>query len=96
MPFGFFYLFRGKQAVFYVYIIYSPGSDKYYVGQTNDSVARLKHHNAGHSPFTSRYRPWIEVLIITKETRSEALLLEKKLKNLSKIRLKAFIQKYGR
>mgnify|MGYP006266271713 CR=1 len=29
----------------YVYILYSPGSDKYYVGQTSDVGQRLQFHN---------------------------------------------------
>ncbi len=33
-------------------------------------------------------------LVIKKSTRSEAMELEKKVKNLSKIRLKNFIEKY--
>jgi putative endonuclease len=65
------------------------------VGQTNNIEGRLFHHNAGISRFTAPYRPWILILVLNKETRSEAMLLEKKLKNLSKIRLKSFIQKYG-
>ncbi|MBP1640789.1 MAG: hypothetical protein H6Q17_2372 [Bacteroidetes bacterium] len=44
--------------------------------------------------FTSMYRPWILVGYITKETRSEAMALEIKLKNLNRERLISFIQKY--
>jgi putative endonuclease len=40
------------------------------------------------------YRPWQNVLLIEKNTRAEAMALEKKLKNLNRNKLLAFIQKY--
>ena len=79
----------------FVYILYSESHDKYYVGQTNDLRARLKRHNSGNSKNTSPYRPWIMVCSVEKETRSLAVQLETKLKNLSKHRKRKFIEKYG-
>ena len=44
----------------YVYILYSPNYDKYYVGQTPDLETRLLFHNQlSKTSFTSRYRPWV-------------------------------------
>jgi putative endonuclease len=43
---------------------------------------------------TSRYAPWTLVLMIEKSNRSEAVVLEKKLKNLNRQKLLTFIQKY--
>ncbi len=80
--------------LFYVYIIYSKLFDKYYIGQTNDVSARLVRHNCGLEDFTSKYVPWVLIGYITKSTRSEAVVLEKKLKNLSRVRLLVFIEKY--
>ena len=82
-------------AMYIVYILYSSVHDKYYVGQTNDIADRIRRHNGGFNASTSPYRPWVIQLTITKSTRSEAMLLEKKLKNLSKDRLLKFIEKYG-
>ncbi|MFN7424260.1 MAG: GIY-YIG nuclease family protein [Chitinophagales bacterium] len=80
--------------MYYVYILYSEKHDKYYIGQTNDVKARLERHNNGLENFTSKYIPWILVGFITKQTRAEAVVLEKKLKNLSRERLQIFIAKY--
>jgi len=80
--------------VYYVYILKSEQFDKYYIGQTNNIDNRLHRHNAGMETFTSMYCPWILVGYITKETRSEAMALEIKLKNLNRERLISFIKKY--
>jgi putative endonuclease len=77
-----------------VYINYSEAFDKYYIGQTENFDSRLLLHNAGLVKSTKPYLPWINVLQITKPTRSEAMILEKKLKNLNRIRLVVFIDKY--
>ena len=77
------------------YILYSEKFDKYYVGQTNSISRRLIQHNNGLSKATKPYKPWILALSISKENRSDAMKLERKLKNLSKARLKKFIEKYS-
>jgi putative endonuclease len=68
--------------------------EKYYIGQTKDIQARLNHHNSGLDAFTKKYRPWSVLFYVVKETRSEAIALEIKLKNLSRQRLQEFIKKY--
>ncbi len=80
--------------MYYVYILYSEKLAKYYYGQTSNLEERVKRHNAGLENFTSKGLPWKLVWFTTKETRAEALILEKKLKNLSQIRVKSFIEKY--
>lgn len=77
-----------------VYINYSEKFDKYYIGQTENIESRLLLHNSGLVKSTSPYIPWVNVLLIEKSSRSEAMLLEKKLKNLNRVRLIAFIEKY--
>ena len=43
----------------YVYILQSESHpDQFYTGLCTDMDARLKAHNAGQSPHTSKYRPW--------------------------------------
>jgi putative endonuclease len=80
---------------FYVYIIYSELYDKYYIGQTNNVTDRIKRHNNGSEKFTSSYLPWSLKCIIEKSSRNEAMILENKLKNLNRVKLIKFIQKYS-
>ena len=78
-----------------VYILYAVNFDKFYVGQTDDMDDRIRRHNGGYNLSTKPYRPWIIKLTIPKATRADAMLLERKLKNLSKDRLLKFISKYA-
>ncbi len=82
--------------MYYVYILYSEKFDKFYIGQTNDFADRLDRHNCGYERATKPYIPWEMLMFVQKETRSEAMALEKKLKNLSKERIRVFIDKYRR
>jgi len=59
-----------------VYILYSPGIDLYYKGQTSNLDDRLMRHNAGREKATKRRVPWKLVWSTTKQTRGEALKLE--------------------
>ena len=46
--------------MFYLYILYSSSSDKYYVGYTEDAEKRLyEHNNSERTTYTSKHRPWI-------------------------------------
>jgi putative endonuclease len=83
-----------RDSMFYVYIIYAAKADRYYIGQTHDFNERLKRHNSGYESATSPYIPWELKCLIEKPNRSAAVLLEKKLKNLNKQRVKDFIKKY--
>jgi len=80
---------------FYVYILYSSEFDRYYIGQTADVDDRLRRHNAGLEKSTKPYIPWTLVCAIEKPGRGEAMILERKIKNLSRERLQVFIEKYG-
>jgi putative endonuclease len=80
--------------VFFTYILYSPEFDRFYIGQTDDVLDRLKRHNAGYEKATSPFIPWRLELYIEKSSRTEAMKLETKLKNLNRKRLLAFIEKY--
>ena len=80
--------------MFYVYILYSKPYDKYYVGQSGNIQNRLGLHNSGKVVSTKPYMPWKMIWHGSKETRSEAVALERKLKNLTKERIKQFVGKY--
>jgi putative endonuclease len=80
---GLFYFGVGLVMKYFVYILFSEGSGKFYIGQTNDVNDRLMRHTAGYKIFTSKYRPWKLIWYCEKEDRAEAMNLERKLKNLS-------------
>jgi len=65
----------------YVYILYSAGADKYYVGQTSDIEQRLLYHNElSEKSYTSRYRPWALKAVIEAGSRSQAVRMERYVK----------------
>ena len=81
---------------YFVYILYSPSKDQYYVGQTNDLSKRLARHNAGYERFTKSRKPWELEHSEGFETRAEAMIKERKLKNLkSQEKIKSYIDKKG-
>ena len=44
---------------YFVYILYSVASDKYYVGHTGDILdARIRKHNSKHKGFSGRSNDW--------------------------------------
>ena len=61
----------------------------------NEHSERLSRHNKGMENYTSKYLPWEMVWSTEKADRAEAMGLEKKLKNLSRVRLGAFMKKYS-
>ncbi|MBV7267856.1 GIY-YIG nuclease family protein [Winogradskyella luteola] len=66
--------------MFTVYILFSEKRSRYYVGQTSDIEKRLERHNQGKVPSTRIGIPWKVILQIEVNDRSEAMLLEKKIK----------------
>ena len=44
--------------MYYIYVLYSSLLDRYYVGQTEDLERRLRFHQEGESPYTSRASDW--------------------------------------
>jgi putative endonuclease len=80
--------------MFWVYILYSESTGRYYKGQTEDIGARVDRHNKGYEKFTKKGIPWTLIWSTSVSTRAEALKLEKKLKNLSRNKLVQFISKY--
>ena len=77
-----------------VYIIFSQSGNRYYIGQTSNVDMRLSRHNAGYEKSTKPYIPWEMIFWIEKNSRSEAMVLEKKLKNLNTKDLLKFIDKF--
>ncbi|GET20342.1 GIY-YIG nuclease family protein [Prolixibacter denitrificans] len=68
--------------MFYIYILYSPSSDIYYVGSTDNVERRLEEHNyLSENSFTSKHRPWrLKVAFEVGHSRTAALKIEKHIK----------------
>ena len=80
---------------YFVYILFSESIQKFYIGQTNNIEHRLKRHNQGSEKYTSKGTPWALVWYASKESRSDAVIFERKLKNLKQSRLVKLMQKYS-
>jgi putative endonuclease len=66
----------------YVDILQSTGAtEHYYVGVTDDLRVRLRKHNAGEVPHTSKYAPWAIKTYIGFTDERRAFLFEKYLKS---------------
>jgi len=57
--------------LFYLYILQTKTTKKYYIGSSEHPEVRLHYHNTIEKGYTSRYRPW--EIIYTKEYESKAL-----------------------
>ena len=65
---------------FYVYILQSQTTGRYYVGQTKDVEARLAYHNANYSRALRNRGPWQLIYFEEYTTRREAVRREQEIK----------------
>jgi putative endonuclease len=79
---------------YFTYILYSPSKDRYYIGHTKNPFKRFTEHNSGYVKSTAPYVPWTLIGFLEKQSKSEANVLELKLKNLNRPDLQKFINKY--
>ncbi|WP_338220892.1 GIY-YIG nuclease family protein [Algoriphagus sp. oki45] len=47
--------------MYFVYIIFSPKTNKFYIGSTDSPESRLKHHNSGATPSAKSGAPFWEI-----------------------------------
>ena len=66
--------------MYITYILYSSKLNKYYTGQTMDLEKRIEEHNRGKTRFSASGMPWILVFSKSFPSRTEAILLETKIK----------------
>jgi len=67
--------------MYFVNILFSTKTNKYYIGSTDSPEARLKHHNAGATPSTKSGAPFWEIKYLEKVAdRSIALKRERDIK----------------
>jgi putative endonuclease len=67
--------------MFFVYILQSEISGKYYIGSTGDLNDRLQRHNHGRSKATKSGIPWKLVCFETFENRADAMKREMQIKS---------------
>ncbi len=70
--------------MFYIYILYSKKSDKYYIGLTTNVIRRLDEHNnpSVNNKYTAKHLPWeLKLFFECSDFRSEGLLIERFIKN---------------
>jgi len=65
---------------YYVYVLQSMSSRKFYIGQTANLKDRLRRHNSGRSRYTRVRGPWELVHFEEFATRTEAIHREMELK----------------
>ena len=58
--------------MFYTYILYSAGFDRFYTGHCEDVALRLPRHNNRMVPSTKPYLPWLLVYYEEYSSRLEA------------------------
>ena len=64
-----------------VYILFSKQLQKYYVGYSSKNAQdRLKEHLYNHKGFTAKAKDWNIIYKIEMNSKSEALMLETKIK----------------
>ena len=68
--------------MYYIYILYSESSDKYYVGYSSDPFRRLNEHNKSLlSTYTSKHRPWdLKAIYSCGDNKTLAIELERFIK----------------
>jgi putative endonuclease len=66
--------------MFTVYILYSISCQRFYTGQTQDFINRFSEHNSGETKSIKGCIPWKVVWSCEVQSRSEAVLLEQRIK----------------
>jgi putative endonuclease len=75
--------------MYFIYIIYSEKSDKYYIGHSENPERRLIEHNTDpRTTYTSKHRPWIlKASVPVTNYKGDAVKIERKLKRLKSRKL---------
>ena len=68
--------------MFYVYVLESEKSGRFYVGYSEDPDRRLHEHNVGKVRSTREFRPWRKVYQESCSTESEAIRRERQIKSM--------------
>ena len=80
--------------MFTTYILESESTQRLYIGQTNDIERRFSQHQNNTMKSTKNRGPWKILYTADFETRSEAVQLELKLKNMKNpARVRSYMSK---
>ena len=77
-----FFGISARKRMYYVYVIESESSGRYYIGQTGNLEERIERHNKGRVRSTKGRGPWKLKYYFEVKTRKEAVSLEQKLKSI--------------
>ncbi len=66
---------------FFVYILFSPHKDKFYIGFTSDLENRITRHNQKSKGFTGTTNDWEIVYSESYSSKFEAMTREKQIKS---------------
>ncbi|NJN40892.1 MAG: GIY-YIG nuclease family protein [Flammeovirgaceae bacterium] len=66
--------------MFFVYILKSKNTGRFYIGFSESPTRRLAEHNSGKVKSTKSFRPWIKVYSEKFETKIQAVRRERELK----------------
>ncbi len=69
------------EGMYYVYLLYSPSKDHFYVGFSENVEERLRSHNQKRNESTKSGSPWRLVYFEAYEHQEDALRRERKLKH---------------
>ena len=74
--------FCGFDSVFYLYILYSPAADRFYVGHSQNPWERLIQHNQNSTTkYTGKFHDWqLKAVFQVGESRGQALKIEQWIK----------------
>jgi putative endonuclease len=70
-----------NRPMFFVYILRSESTGRFYIGQTQDVAERLVYHNANYSKSLKNRGPWKLVHTEEFDTRGHAMRRERQLKS---------------
>jgi len=73
------------------YVLFSPSTGRYYIGQTQNVAQRLKFHSEGSTQTTAQAADWQLVFLEHTTNRAAAMALESKIKS---AKSKKSIQRY--
>ncbi len=70
--------------MYFIYFLYSPSFDKYYIGYSEDPQRRLIQHNTSpRMTYTHKHRPWVlKACFPVSDSRQMAIKMERYLKKL--------------
>jgi len=81
--------------MYYVYILYSRSTGRFYTGQTDDVGDRYIRHNQGRSKATKSGAPWLLVHVEGFSTRKEAVAREAQIKSKKSRRYMIWLTKFN-